>query len=276
MGTIRPLITLLLAMLLTATAAPALAQARDGARCASTLDCTASELESLPLRERLVFIRALQDRVAAEHVPGFRHWRNIEGLLTFFSEKGMGARGSWVSHVDSGDLEGIERGTAIALGVSDDDFGNPGAPLWADYLNRMRRGELTDRSVHDQAWSQAEQVSTDHGRRLAERAGVSPARMEWNLFQFAQLYRWMMRNPQTALILLDEHIAGPLGIPFVPADFLRWLTDVTTPVPVYRGAHAAYDISLPNPVGAPVSMLELLLAYAPELVRVYREETGAV
>ncbi|QUH05842.1 hypothetical protein HUO13_07790 [Saccharopolyspora erythraea] len=267
---------LLLAMLLTAPAAPALAQDGGGRNCASTLDCTARELETLPLRERLSFVRALQDRIAAEHVPGFRHWRNIEGLLSFFIEKGMGTRGSWVSHVDSVDLEAMERGAAIALGVSGDDFGNPGAPLWADYLNRMRRGELTDRREHDRAWSEAEQASTDHGLRLAESTGTRPNRLEWNIFQFSELYRWMMRNPQTALLLLDEHVAGALGIPFVPADFLRWLTDVTTPVPVYRGAHAAYDIALPNPVGAPVSILELLLAYSPELVRVYREETGAV
>lgn len=265
-------VLLALVLLVSPISPSARAEGLDGRSCASTLDCTAQELERMPIDERLVFIRALQDRVAEEYVPGFQHWRNIEGLLTFFKEKGMGAPGTWVSHVDAFDLEAIERGVAMALGESSDAFGNPGAPLWADYLNRMRRGELADRAVHDEVWSTAEQASTDHGRRQAEVDGVLPTRLEWNLFQFSELYRWMMRNPQSALIMLDDLSTGTVGLPFVPADFLLWLTDVTRSVPVYRGAHVAYDVSLPNPVGAPVSMLQLMMAYAPELVRAYHDE----
>ena len=268
-------VLLALVLLVSSVSPSARAEGLDGRSCASTLDCTAQELERMPLDERLVFIRALQDRVADEYVPGFRHWRNIEGLLTFFIEKGMGSPGTWVSHVDAFDVEAIERGVAIALGESTDDFGNPGAPLWADYLDRMRRGELADRAVHDEAWSIAEQASTDHGRRQAESDGVSPTRMEWNLFQFSELYRWMMRDPQSALIMLNDLMTGTVGLPFVPADFLLWLTDATRSVPVYRGAHVAYDVALPNPVGAPVSMLQLMLAYAPELVRAYHDEADA-
>ncbi len=241
----------------------------------TALDYTASELDALPLTERLTFIRAVQDRVAAEYIPGFRHWRNIEGIIRFFAENGFGAPGSWISYVDAGILEGIERGTAIALGLSEDDFGNPGSKLWAEYLRRMRRGELADRWVHDPAWGNAEQASTERGVRLAEVHGARPSRVDRDIYQFSEVYRWMLRNPQEALLALNQHLVGTTGVPLVPADFLRWFTDVTTPIPTYRGAHVARDLAVPNPVSAPVSAVEFLLAYSPELVRAYEEELGA-
>ncbi|MFR9728319.1 hypothetical protein ACL03H_03755 [Saccharopolyspora sp. MS10] len=263
----RPLAALLLVpLLLLGTPAARAAPARDGAGCAAALDCTASELEALPLTERLVFLRAVQEEVAAGYVPGFRHWRNIEGIITFFAENGFGERGSWVSHVDAGILEGLERGTAMALGRSGDDFGNPGSRLWADYLRRLHRGELAERREHDPAWGEAEQASTEHGVRLAQRHGAVASRLDERIYAFSELYRWMLRNPPTALHALNEVVAGTAGIPLVPADFLRWFTDVTIPEPTYRGAHVARDVALPDPVAAPVSALRLLLAYAPELL----------
>lgn len=264
----RDVVLLLLVPALLALGVPPASAApqRNGSECARTLDCTALELDRLPLSERLVFVRAVQDEIAAEYVPGFRHWRNIEGIIRFFAENGFGAPGSWVSYVDAGILEGVERGAAIALGRSADDFGNPGAPLWADYLHRLHRGELAQRWVHDPAWSAAEQASTEHGVRIAQRHGAVASRVDQRIFEFSELYRWMLRNPPAALLALNEALAGSTGIPLAPADFLRWFTDVTIPEPAYRGAHVARDVALPDPVAAPVSALRLLLAYAPELL----------
>lgn len=247
---------------------------RTGASCATGLDCTAVELDALALTERLVFVRAVQDRVAAEHIPGFRHWRNIEGIIRFFAENGFGEPGSWVSLVDAGILEGIERGTALALGLSEDDFGNPGAELWADYLRRLHRGELEDRGVHDPAWGNAEQASTEHGVRLAEQRGAVPSRLDQQIYDFSELYRWMLHNPDQTFSAFEEQLAGGTGVAAIPVDFLLWFTDVTTPVPTYRGAHVARDLALPDPVSAPVSALRLLLAYSPELLRAYHEAVG--
>lgn len=267
----RPL-TLLLALALAALPGhPALAQDRTGGTCASTLDCSASDLDSLPLPQRLVFVRSLEDRLAAEYVPGFRQWRNIEGIIRYFIENGFGAPGTWVSYVDAGILEGIERGSAMALGVSDDDGGNPGARPWADYLRRLRRGELAQRWVHDPAWGNAEQAATEHGVRLAAAHGARPSRVDRGIYQFSELYRWMLRNPQPALVVLDQDLVRTAGVPLVPVDFQLWFTDVTTPVPTYLGAHVAHDVVLPDPVRAPTSALRLLLAYSPELLRAYQD-----
>jgi len=260
------LIVLLLPLLLLTGAPAVAAPARGPQECAAALDCTAAELDAMPMRQRLEFVRAVQDRVAAEYVPGFRHWRNIEGIIRFFAENGFGAPGSWVSHVDSGILEGIERGTAIALHGGGSDFGNPGSELWADYLRRMQRGELAERWVHDPAWGNAEQASTEHGLRLAEQHGARPSRVDRDIYNFSELYRWMLRNPQPALLALNQAASDGVGIPLAPVDFLRWFTDVTLSEPTYRGAHVARDVSLPDPVSAPVSALRVLLAYAPELL----------
>ncbi|MBQ6644368.1 MAG: hypothetical protein IJH84_25510 [Saccharopolyspora sp.] len=262
----RAALALLVPLLLLLGCPAGAATARDARACASTLDCSAAELDALPMAERLVFVRAVQDRVAAEYIPGFRHWRNIEGIVRFFAENSFGAPGSWVSHVDAGILEGIERGTAIALGVSADGFGNPGSPLWAEYLRRLHDGELTDRWVHDPAWGNAEQASTEHGVRIAEAHGARPSRVDRDIYEFSELYRWMLRNPQQALLALNQASLDTTGLPVPPADFLRWFTDVTISEPTYRGAHVARDIALPDPVSAPFSAAQLLLAYAPELL----------
>ncbi|WP_243794515.1 hypothetical protein [Saccharopolyspora gloriosae] len=268
LGRLRGTALLLLVPTLIALGCPPAsgAPARDGTACAATLDCSAEDLDRLPLAERLVFVRAIQDEIAADYIPGFRHWRNIEGIIRFFDENGFGAPGSWISYVDAGILEGVERGAAIALGRSDDDFGNPGSELWADYLRRLHRGELTDRWVHDPAWGNAEQASTEHGVRLAEAHGAVASRVDQQIYDFSDFYRWLLRNPQTALLALNEALIGTVGLPLPPADFLRWFTDVTISEPTYRGGHLAHDLAVPDPVSAPVSALRLLLAYAPELL----------
>ncbi|MFC7343716.1 hypothetical protein [Saccharopolyspora griseoalba] len=256
----------LLVLLLVVPGAPATAgPARTAEECAAELDCSAAELEAIPMGQRVVFLRALQERLAADYIPGFRHWRNFEGLLRFFDERGYGARGSWISWSDAGNLEGIERGVAIALRGSGPDFGNPGAEPWADYLRRMHRGELADRATHDPVFADAEQASLEHGVSLAEARGAEPSRMDRNLYLGSELYRWMLRNPQPVLFELNRTTRERTGTPLAPADFYRWFTDVRESEPTYRGAHVIHDTTLPNPASAPISALRLLLAYLPEL-----------
>lgn len=224
----------------------------------------------MPLQDRLEFVRLAEEKISAEFIPGFRHWHNIQGIIRSFIDDGLGAPGSWISLVDSGILEGLERGSAIALGLSDDDYGNPGSQLWADYLRRLQRGELTKRWVHDRAWGDAEQASTEHGLRIAEQRGVRPNRIDWNIYQYSEMYRWTLRNQQPALFIVNKQLKDTAGVPLVPADFLRWFTDVTISEPAYWGGQLAHDLAQPDPVGIPVSSTELMLAYLPELESRYQ------
>lgn len=98
------------------------------------------------MQQRLDYVRYLQ----SEHFGPLKagdQFRAIEGVIRFFIEKNLGAPGSWVSYVDTGIVEAIQRGGAIALGKSTDDGGNPGSALWADFLRRMRAGSLSNRDV---------------------------------------------------------------------------------------------------------------------------------
>ncbi|GGP78810.1 hypothetical protein [Saccharothrix coeruleofusca] len=264
---------LIVVALLAGLPAPgtASAAARSPADCAAALDCTAAEIDRMAMDERLELLRALQRGPAAVFGATDR-WRNVEGVIAFFRDRGLGAPGTWVSHVDAGILEGIERGVAIALGRSTDGFGNPGSAEWADYLIALRRGELAERAAHDRAWSEAEQAATDHGVVLAERVrGLRPTAVERRFFLFSEFYRWTLRNRPAVLDLLLVH--GVLVHPVLPlrrVPFVDWFTDVGNPVPSYEGCQVAYAHAELDPVSGSFGTLELLLAYLPELFEEFR------
>ncbi|WP_043717495.1 hypothetical protein [Kutzneria sp. 744] len=240
---------------------------------ARPLGHTVAELDHMPVADRLDFLRDLQSEWASRLAVDPCRWRNIEGVLEFFRDDELARPGSWMSIVDASILEGIERGTAIALGLSEDTFGNPGSTEWATYLRRLSDGELDRRSVHDAAWSRAEQAATEHGLALANAIGVAPTAAEWRFFQFSQVYRWAMRNEPTALLALG----GPLvnsRIRELRMPFLSWFTDVTTPVPAYRGCAFAWALSRLNPVGGAFSAVGLLVAYLPNLFDDFLIDTG--
>ena len=52
-----------------------------------------------------------------------------------------------MSYTDTGIVEAIQNGGAIALGLSGETGGNPGSQLWADFMTKMKNGQLDDRSV---------------------------------------------------------------------------------------------------------------------------------
>lgn len=249
-----------------ASAAP-----REPYRCATELDCTAADIDLMTMDQRLDFLRALQSGPAAELGASDR-WRNIEGVIAFFRDRGLGAPGTWVSHVDAAILEGVERGIAIALGRSTDGFGNPGSARWAAYLTALSRGELTDRDAHDRAWGEAEQASTEHGVVLAEQVhGLRPTTVERRFFQFSELYRWTLRNRPVAqdLLLLYGVLAHPqLAVRRV--SFLDWFTDVSESTPSYKGCAIAYSYARLDPISGTVGTVELLLLYLPELFGEFR------
>jgi len=93
----------------------------------------------MAMSDRLVFIQTLE----SQRGPAFNaatQWRNIEAIITFFQDNQLGSPGSWISYTDCSILEGIERGFAIALGLSTDTFGSPCANLWAEFLVDLKSG----------------------------------------------------------------------------------------------------------------------------------------
>lgn len=238
-----------------------------------SVDHSVWQLDRMSICDRLEFLRGLEAVFVSRLTEDSARWRNIEGVLEFFRDNELATPGSWMSIVDASILEGLERGTAIALGLSDDTYGNPGSAEWANYLRRHRVGDLAKRSVHDAAWSKAEQAATEHGVALAKQLGIQPTPAEWRFYQFSQVYRWSMRNEPTALLAL----AGPLVNPRIRelrVPFLTWFTDVSTPVPAYRGCSFAWALSRLSPLGGAFSALGLLVAYLPNLFEDFLIETG--
>lgn len=264
-------VTALTAVLSLGPAAPyASAETRGPAECAAELDCSAYEINLMSMAERIEFVRAMSGGPAAEVIPGYEpRWRNIEGVIDFFRDDGIGRPGSWISFVDAGIVEGIERGIAIALGRSTDTGGNPGSQLWASYLTGLRDGRLTERATHDRAWSAAEQASTEHGVRLAEQVhGIQPSLADQGLYQFSEVYRATLRNrpaPLSPEVGTDE-----------PRQqlFLDWFTDVTNPTPAREGTEFAYRYSQLNPVAGTLGVAGLCHAYAASLLDEFRAATS--
>lgn len=265
----RKLIPLVVAVLLavlvqpTATAAPS---------CTSTLDCTVDEINEMSMADRLQFVRDMQSGPAASLGASDR-WRNIEGVITFFRDRGLGAPGTWVSYVDAGIVEGIQRGIAIALGWSADTGGNPGSAKWASYLTRLSTGQLTTRSAHDRAWGDAEQASTEYGNALAESHGVPATAVEWRFYQFSEMYRWTLRNRPFALDLLAFY--GPLihpGLVGARVPFFDWFTDVSESAPSEKGCEMAYGFAQLHPIAGVFGMAGLFLSYMREMFAEYRRQ----
>lgn len=255
----------LVAVLLVGLATP-VAAAPD---CTSTLDCTFDEINQMSMPDRLEFVRDMQSGPAATLGAPDR-WRNIEGVITFFVDRGLGAPDTWVSYVDAGIVEGIQRGIAIALGWSTDTGGNPGSAKWASYLTRLSSGQLTTRAAHDRAWGEAEQASTEYGNAVADARGVPATAVEWRFYQFSEMYRWALRNRPVALDLLAFY--GPLihpGLSRARVPFYDWFTDVSESAPSYRSCELAYGFAQLHPIAGVFGVAGLFLAYVRELFEEY-------
>jgi hypothetical protein len=241
--------------------------------CTSTLDCSLGEINAMSMPDRLEFVRDMESGPAAGLGAPDR-WRNIEGVITFFVDHNLGAPGTWVSYVDAGIVEGIQRGIAIALGWSTDTGGNPGSAKWAGYVTRLSTGQLTTRSAHDRAWSEAEQASTEYGNAMAAANGVPATAAEWRFYQFSEVYRWTLRNRPFVLDLLALY--GPLihpGLAQARVPFYDWFTDVSESAPSYKGCELAYGFAQLHPIAGVFGIAGLFLAYVTELFDEYQTTT---
>lgn len=163
--------------------------------CLETMTCTIPDFNGMSMLQRLQFIRGLSDGPTQQFHSGFKDWRAIEGVIEFFNDRGLGQPGTWISYVDGGILQGVERGVAMAAGMdSYGNGGNTGADLWRTFLIDLQAGRLGARITHDHEWGLAEQLSTANGVNYAASLKVTPSNLESHWFQWSQVFRWVMIN----------------------------------------------------------------------------------
>ena len=114
--------------------------------CQENLSCTFEVIAGTSMPERLAYVRYMQSNFFGK-LNAQNQYRAIEGVITFFQKKSLGQPRSWISYVDAGIVEGIQRGGAMALRMSDDNGGNKGSGRWKTFLEDRRDGKLNDRDV---------------------------------------------------------------------------------------------------------------------------------
>ena len=114
--------------------------------CWQSLSCSFEVIQSNNMDWRVRYVRYMESTHFGA-LKSSNQFRAIEAVIDFFKEQGEGAPGTWVSYVDAGIVEAIERGAAIALGKSKDDGKNDGTKYWVTFFNQMKAGQLQDRDV---------------------------------------------------------------------------------------------------------------------------------
>ncbi|EXJ62096.1 hypothetical protein A1O7_02529 [Cladophialophora yegresii CBS 114405] len=206
--------------------------------CQRALNCTFDQIQASTMQDRHTYVRYMQSTFFGP-LNAANQFRAIEGVITFFISKNLGAPDSWISYVDTGIVEAIQRGGAMALGLSTETGGNPGTTLWRDFLVGMRDGEYTTREAHDYAWGLAEATATEWSKaKKADILASAPAtRRELNWYQFTVLFRWIIRHESETILVLRPLFWTSSD------DFVYWLTDVTRSEPTVYGSEAAWAIS---------------------------------
>ncbi|WP_344547316.1 hypothetical protein [Actinomadura fulvescens] len=213
--------------------------------------------------DRLRFLRAVRSGLASRLGASDR-WTTLEGLLRFFRVHDMGRPDSWISWVNAGVLEAVALGIAIAQDPAiADGRANAGSHAWADYLTRLSRGELATATLHNQAWSRAEEISTDAGIALAEDLqGLSPTPAEQRFLTLAQFYTWAIRN-RSALRSLLGALSAIDARAHTLTDFLDWFIDAGDADAAQAGCEIYWQLaqaSAPTDITGALQLLDQALS----------------
>ena len=159
---------------------------------ADKLDAAWQDIDRWSMPQRRSFLDLISDRTT--ELVGERKWCNLAGVIDFFDSANWGAPGTWVSVVNAVVLEGVEAGLATALDPKANDFGNPGAREWRNYLIGVTAGQLRTTKAESQAWFMAKEVGTDYGVAVARTKGLSPNPVEERFLAYAEAYNWLKGN----------------------------------------------------------------------------------
>ena len=130
--------------------------------CGETLACNFDMLQNVSMVDELVYLVTIQVKLLGGPNKSQTQFRAVEGLMQWFIDEELPSNTA-LSYGLAGVLEGIQRGAAVSLGMSNETFDNPSSLMWASFLGKMRAGDFKDRASHDAAWSQAFQAGLNYG-----------------------------------------------------------------------------------------------------------------
>ncbi|KAK1779732.1 hypothetical protein QBC45DRAFT_131805 [Copromyces sp. CBS 386.78] len=224
--------------------------------CKDTLACNFNILQNVSLSDRLIYLVAIQVKLLGGPNKSQTQFKAIEGLMQYFIDKNIPNPNIAPSYGLAGVLEGIQRGTAIALGKSNDTYGNPSSLLWANFLRKMRTGDFRDRAAHDAAWSQAFEVGLSYGVQtgdrltgttvgvsdyvdVPERAAVFNILTAWTILAqnegvIGRVFNLIFETDQANASKSAPGVFLPLyPYGFTAEKFINWIFNVSDPKPLY-------------------------------------------
>ncbi|WP_280262536.1 hypothetical protein [Nocardia wallacei] len=216
---------------------------------AEVLDLTAHDIDGMAMSDRLEFVRVLGHH--GQQLGAADAWRRLEGVVAFFDAAGLGAPGTWLSRVNAKILEAVARGIVITDDAGADDYGNPGARAWADYLALFTAGpSVGEPNAAAAAWSWARRVSVDAGRRWASHCGAEPTAHEQRFLVIADACNLAVAHrPMLDLLVTYAGVLGPSLAGIDPAIVDR-LCDPADADTARRGCEIAYAAATLNPDAA--------------------------
>ncbi len=125
--------------------------------CWAALSCSFAKIEASSMKSRLRYVRYMQ-KTHFQPLKSSNQFRSIEAVIDWFIQQNFGAKGTWVSYIDAGIVEAIQRGGALALGKSTATGGNPGSKKWETFLRAMQAGTLQDRDVSEETHTRATEM----------------------------------------------------------------------------------------------------------------------
>lgn len=164
---------------------------------AAIVQLTAVDLDVMPMADRCA--RLIEYREAA----GVNGLANLEGVLRFFTERKLGAPGSWISWINAGILESALTGLVYRIGGIPVAAGTrvPGVALWLAHYADVSSGAPA--AQRETSLSRAKEVADTYGLALAAQHGIEPTPTERRFLAMTQICNWLRRNPDARDIVTD-------------------------------------------------------------------------
>ncbi|KAK3342735.1 hypothetical protein B0H65DRAFT_427609 [Neurospora tetraspora] len=214
--------------------------------CKDTLACNFNILQNVSMSDRLIYLVTIQVKLLGGPNKSQTQFKAVEGLMQYFIDKNLPNPNIAPSYGLAGVLEGIQRGTAIALGKSNDTFGNPSSLMWASFLRKAFQVGL-NYGVQTGDRLTGTTVGVNGYVEIPERAAVFNILTAWTILAqnegvVGRIFSLIFETDQANA----SQSAPAIFLPLLPYGFtaeklINWIFNVSDPKPLYCLVDAAFN-----------------------------------